>query len=69
MDLKNVTVIRLRKGSVLTELEEVDCVETMFMSPYHVDVYFSLNSTFLRSRHNSTCRWMFIVSTNQKCPT
>jgi hypothetical protein len=61
VDLKNMTVIRLRKGGNVKFVEEVDCAETMFMAPYHDDVTFGLNASFIDARHDPTCKWTFAV--------
>lgn len=46
-----------------TEITEIDCVETMFMSPFHLPVTFGGNSSFVGARGDRTCRWNFVVIT------
>lgn len=43
----------------LSSVKEVECTQTVFMSPFHHPVSFSLNSS-IYGRKDKTCKWNFI---------
>lgn len=43
----------------LTPVKEVECTQSVFMSPFHLPVSFVLNST-IYGRKERTCKWNFI---------
>lgn len=66
------TSLQLRRAALtrlsLSAFTEPTCTDSMFMSPFHNPVEFSVNFTYISARMDPTCTWNFIVCWKSRLP-